>query len=410
MSGIFHHDLSLVGHGAHDHHSAAEIERRLFLNLAGMGAAMFYGVGLHHALRDTLFNTDALPPPAPQASATLSDLEQWNNFQTRFIAPEGRVVDTGNGGVSHSEGQGYGMLFAVWADDRATFERLWSWTQTNLQRAGDRLFSWRYRPHAIVKVDDPNDASDANIIIALALLRAGQRWDLPQYTAWAGWIARDILEADTTEIGDRLYLKPASAGFIQRGRVILNPSYYNFAALRALSGAFPDPRWHRLERDGRYLLEKARFGQWKVTPDWVEIDLATNQMQPAKGWPARFSWDAIRVPLNLVWAGDFSASALQSIAHFWTHSRQGEMRARMVDITSGLATTLPAQSGMTAIAALALEAVTFYDQGLDTYEVKQAASYYDASLMLLARIAEQESGLYQLMANGEYESLQHVMP
>ena len=38
---------------------------------------------------------------------------RWAAYKTRFFQPEGRIVDTGNGGVSHSEGQGYGLLLAA---------------------------------------------------------------------------------------------------------------------------------------------------------------------------------------------------------------------------------------------------------------------------------------------------------
>ena len=52
-----------------------------------------------------------LLPPAPgRFTASAADQAEWLAFRNRFIAPEGRVVDTGNGGVSHSEGQGYAML------------------------------------------------------------------------------------------------------------------------------------------------------------------------------------------------------------------------------------------------------------------------------------------------------------
>src|SRR5690606_25275712 len=52
---------------------------------------------------------------APIAAASTDTL--WTDFRTRFIADDGRVVDTGSGGVSHSEGQGWSMLFAEANDD-----------------------------------------------------------------------------------------------------------------------------------------------------------------------------------------------------------------------------------------------------------------------------------------------------
>ena len=53
----------------------------------------------------------------------------WDQFLRRHVHADGRVIDDGAGGVSHSEGQGIGMLLAVHFGDRATFDRLWKWTQ-----------------------------------------------------------------------------------------------------------------------------------------------------------------------------------------------------------------------------------------------------------------------------------------
>lgn len=110
-------------------------------------------------------------------------LRDWECFRERFIAPEGRVVDSGNQGISHSEGQGVGMLAAAQFNDRVTFDRLSSWTRRTLRRSSDHLHSWRYRPEAEIPVDDPNNATDGDLLIAFALLRGADRWDDPTLRA-----------------------------------------------------------------------------------------------------------------------------------------------------------------------------------------------------------------------------------
>ncbi|VTN12488.1 Endoglucanase precursor [Raoultella terrigena] len=37
----------------------------------------------------------------------------WESYKSRFMMADGRIVDTGNGSVSHTEGQGFAMLLAV---------------------------------------------------------------------------------------------------------------------------------------------------------------------------------------------------------------------------------------------------------------------------------------------------------
>ncbi|MBN9058080.1 MAG: endoglucanase, partial [Rhizobiales bacterium] len=68
--------------------------------------------------------------------------DDWKTYSDRFVAPNGRVIDDANGDISHSEGQGYGLLLAFAADDRAAFERIWSFTRTELLLRDDGLAVW----------------------------------------------------------------------------------------------------------------------------------------------------------------------------------------------------------------------------------------------------------------------------
>ncbi len=56
----------------------------------------------------------------------------WQRFERRFITPEGRVVDRTFGGKTTSEGQSYGLFFALVAGDRKLFARLLRWTDAEL--------------------------------------------------------------------------------------------------------------------------------------------------------------------------------------------------------------------------------------------------------------------------------------
>ncbi len=42
---------------------------------------------------------------APGPATLLAD--GWRQYKERFVTSDGRVVDNANGGISHSEGQGY---------------------------------------------------------------------------------------------------------------------------------------------------------------------------------------------------------------------------------------------------------------------------------------------------------------
>jgi endoglucanase len=117
-------------------------------------------------LERTATGPDAIAMPLVGA---LTDKAAWRDYKSRFISEQGRVIDTANGGISHSEGQGYGMLLAVAADDRAGFDALWGWTRANLMVRDDELIAWRWEPDKRPAVADMNDAADGDLLVAWAL-------------------------------------------------------------------------------------------------------------------------------------------------------------------------------------------------------------------------------------------------
>src|SRR5882672_1119580 len=68
-----------------------------------------------------------------QTSAQQTDHARlWLAYQARFISSDGRVIDPQKGGWTTSEGQSYALFFALVDNDRALFEKLLSWTTSNL--------------------------------------------------------------------------------------------------------------------------------------------------------------------------------------------------------------------------------------------------------------------------------------
>ncbi|MDO9708078.1 glycosyl hydrolase family 8 [Paracraurococcus lichenis] len=319
-------------------------------------------------------------PAAAQAEAWRA---AWAAFQSRFVAPEGRVIDTGNGGVSHTEGQGWGMLFALRAQDRQGFERLLAWTRRTLARPGDSLHAWRYRPDGGLRVDDLNNATDGDLCIAWALLEAGARWRAPEHHALGSAIGRDVLRLLVRQAGSISLLLPGALGFERADRFVINPSYYVFPAFRWLARAVPDPAWARLAADGLLLLRQARFGRWELPPDWLEVDRRSGIPAIAQAWPPRFSYDAVRVPLWLGWAGLRDEPTFRNANRFW--SGRAALPA-WVDLTSDVSSPYSASAGVAALAQLVAG-------GSGTPALPSprslllAQKYYDAALTMLAAAA-----------------------
>jgi len=313
---------------------------------------------------------------------------EWHAFTSRFLRSDGRVVDSGNAGISHSEGQGWALLCAERTDDRTRFELILAWTRRVLGRPNDALFSWRFRPEQ--GVDDPNNATDGDLMIAWALLRAGERWDAPEHTTLGTAIARDVLRLLVRQLGEDTVLLPGARGFEQREHIVVNPSYYAFPAIRALAKAVPDPRWLAVAGDGIALLRRSRFGRWGLPSDWVALPRDGGRPRPAPGWPARFSYDAVRVPLYLAWAGLGREPAAAAAASFWTDPRHPRMPA-WTDFSADSISPYQASSGIRAIALLAAAQQRDSRTDLILPPVHEARDYYSAILTLLVRLAWRDS-------------------
>ena len=314
---------------------------------------------------------------------------EWVKYRDRFVGDDGRVRDTGNNQVSHTEGQGWAMLFAESFDDRASFERIWNWTREKLRRQDSALFAWRWDPNSDKPVAATNNATDGDILIAWALARAARQWHVPEYRVEARRIIVEIRRKLIERVAGRLVLMPGSDGFRGKdGTVIVNPSYYIFPAFEEFSRIDPSPQWMRLRRDGLLLLAKARFGQWELTPDWITIS-GSGQVAPDIDRPARFGFDAIRIPLYLIWSSEATASRLAADLRFWSGFTDKPIPA-WVDVKDGSIAPFPAPGGFQAVIQLARSWQAPTPPPLP--EISDQDDYYSASLILLAGLARRAIG------------------
>ncbi|WP_241503234.1 glycosyl hydrolase family 8 [Komagataeibacter melaceti] len=328
----------------------------------------------------------SMPPVAGFAAPAGADgvARQWAVFRKKYFRPDGRIVDTGNNRESHSEGQGYGMLFAAAANDLPTFEAMWSWTQANLRHTKDSLFSWRFLPGHVPAVPDTNNATDGDLLIALALAKGGRRWQRHDLVQAAVEIYRDVLRLMTLQVGSYRVLLPGAQGFVNPDAVTVNLSYYVMPSLLQAFELTADPAWHTVMQDGMRLIMQARFGQWGLPPDWLSIDRHTQALSIAKGWAPRFSYDAIRVPLYLYWAHMLTPDLQAGYARFWTHFGADALPG-WIDLTTGARSPYNAPPGYLAVAQCTGLASSAKLPTLD-----HAPDYYSAALTLLVYIARAE--------------------
>lgn len=326
-----------------------------------------------------------------RSATVMPGRQEWESFKALYVLPNGRIVDTGNRNASHSEGQGWALLMAEAFDDRATFDRVLSWTRQNMRRAQDALHVWSWRPDRLIPAEDTNNATDGDLFIAWALERAARRWHRPELTQAAASIARDLHERCVRRMGGRVVLLPAAFGFEHPAFTVINPSYYVFPALDAMARLHPEGLWRPLREDGLALLRESGFGAWRLPADWIRLTGKPGEPpSPATGWPARFSYDAIRIPLYMAWAGLLDEPAARAAARFWSAPHPAGYTPAWADLTQDAVAPYAADSGMEAIARLVLDPQA---RVADLPQVAAAPHYYAAALTLLARLAAFERAI-----------------
>lgn len=305
----------------------------------------------------------------------------WQDYQARFIE-DGRVIDTGNGNISHSEGQGYAMLLATAVKDLQTFDRLWHWTRANLQVRQDHLFVWRRRPGTPLAEEDPNTASDGDLLIAWALLEAGQIWRDETLTHAAHEILSDLKRTSVRNWHGQPVLLPGASGFERQDHLILNLSYWVFPALKRFAAQDPDPVWSKLIESGLKLLHQARFGAFQLPPDWLE---AGETLKPWRERSPRFGYDAVRIPLYLVWGGHDDPKLLAPYLNYF-QAFSGFIPP-WIDLEQNCLGAYSAPPGMQAISILTRFKV---GQSFWFKPPPPDEDYYSATLVLLSHLAAAE--------------------
>jgi endo-1,4-beta-D-glucanase Y len=313
---------------------------------------------------------------AAGSAALLAD--GWRQYKDRFVTSEGRVVDNANGGISHSEGQGYAMLIAERLDDRPTFEAIWRWTQSNLLVRGDGLTAWRWSPQ-VPHVADHNNATDGDLLIAWALAEASDRWHVSEYRNSARQIVAGL--AANVVIASRFgpILLPGSAGFSgkdQPDAPVINLSYWIFPAFKHLRAVSDAIDWDALTATGKTLIGLSRFGPRRLPSNW--ISLAPAQPEPAHSFPAVFGYDAVRIPFYLAWGEPADRDLLKQFL---------PLDLSVIDVKTASPSEKLSDPDYGAIAGL-VECVGSHAPA--QWKAFHGEFYYPATLYLLALVAADE--------------------
>lgn len=314
-------------------------------------------------------------PTTPMISAN-----DWKAYSEKFLTKQGRIVDDANGNISHSEGQGYGLLLAVMADRQADFELIWSFTQTEMLIRNDGLSVWKWDPAVRPHITDTNNASDGDILIAYALALAATKWNNADYRQTATTIATTLLNKQVIEQNGETILLPAMRGFSKGEREdgpVINLSYWVFEAFPVLNELAPSPLWAALAKSGTDLLGQSRFGKLQLPSDWISLH---TKPQPAQGFDPEFGYNNLRIVLYLARTGLGKQQITQQLAKAMT-GENGNIN--LVNVTTGATITTLSDAGYRIIPQLA--ACVSSGTKLSTDVTRFTPThYYPSTLHLLA--------------------------
>lgn len=320
---------------------------------------------------------------APKETARDLFAGAWLFYRSAFVQADGRVIDNANGDISHSEGQGYGMLLAVAANDRSTFERMWKWTRDNLMVRDDALAAWKWDPNSDPFVTDTNNASDGDLLIAWALLRAYRLWSEPGYFAAARTLTQAITAANIIEFDGFTYLLPGAEGFVgdePAMGMVVNLSYWVFPALAELQVLAPEFPADRLILSGLKLAQEARIGTANLPADWSNV--SADGVTASDQFPTTFGYNAIRIPLYLSWYGAVPPALLEPYAALWSRIPEPSV----IDLASGKAIDRMYDPGYRAIVNL-LGCAGGKSPTDDPAQTLEMERYYPSTLSMLSLLA-----------------------
>lgn len=251
--------------------------------------------------------------PVAQASC---DWPEWQHFKQHYVTDQGRVIDPSNDNITTSEGQSYGLFFALVANDQAAFDRIVNWTENNLAQ-GDltaRLPGWLWGKNdkGDWTILDKNSASDSDLWIAYSLVEAGRLWNNRRYQVLGSLLRQRIAHDEVVEAkGLGHVLLPGKLGFVSEQGWKLNPSYSppQIIANFAENG---EPWQSMKESNRRLLTESAPKG---FSPNWI-VWQKTGSWREDNDSQGVGSYDAIRVYLWIGMLADDDSDKDALLAHF----------------------------------------------------------------------------------------------
>ena len=240
------------------------------------------------------------------AGANDATMAAYTAWRTTFVTATGagaagslRVQRPTNQGDTVSEGIGYGMIAAVYVNDRTTFDGLWTYGKLHFNSKG--LMSWHLTSGGAAI--DQGSASDGDVDMIWALIMASDQWSSLDYLD----AAHGMIDAmRRNSVGPDGTLK---TGDTWGDTTFTNLSYFSPAYFRVFAVVSGDSNWSSAILNQNYRILTATSGASGLVPDWTTNTSAVNTGFLMNGMfdNSTYGYDAARTPWRIAMDWCFNA-------------------------------------------------------------------------------------------------------
>lgn len=266
----------------------------------------------------TAYPYGTLPSGASDTDVT----NAYNTWKSRRVvtASCGSSVNYG-GGSTVSEGMGYGMLMAAYLESNDTLlAQFYQFYSSNLNTNG--VMNWKVGDTSCnnSNVQGTNGATDGDLDVALALVKAAKRWPASSNN-WGSKATAFLNIIYSKEIDSCHGIKDGDTwgGCTNGSPKNYNPSYFRTGYLRSFDCFEGGSRWAAVATQS-YTVLSYTVGNYKLPPDWVQANGSFGAGDAGGG----YGYDSCRTPwavgMDYLWWGNSSAQTLdnQVTASFWS--------------------------------------------------------------------------------------------
>ena len=327
----------------------------------------------------------------------------YDNWKKRFVVTDSggfKVIRPENGNDTVSEGIAYGMMIAVYFDDKPLFDGLYTyWKAKQFNSTG--LMTWCIPAGSGSCSASGGTATDADEDAAFAMLMASKQWPSGGYSGTATTLINAVMSTDMSGS----YIK---AGSNYSASQITNPSYFAPAFYRVFGSS-----WNSLASNSYTLLNAALQGRSNgLVAAWCTGGTCSGPASNGGADDMRYQYDSHRIPwrigLDYCWNGTPEAKTyLDKISGFFAGKASTGV-GRVFDIyeivqgmeTSNAAVNSGSAIGTAAAGAMGSSQAAFVNDGFQlvldllnrgeigdrlaaSMNVKSGYSYFNATVGML---------------------------